>query len=275
MKIFGLFLTILGSSLLIIAAIGHWTALGNYESAKARDWERFDPRLEQRIRSFSDLLGTTKRRLSDHSLSDREKMDILYGTVADSFVHGHAVHTLFSNWVSFFAGKIDPVFAHIWDPDLLVSKGHSMLCDQSSYVLLRLAQMHGIRGRHVGLHGHVVMEAWYDSDWHLYDPDLEVVPFDSAGSVLSVEQLAVDPALLGKYYKRHKADQFVRSRENNTYMSYPEGARFEWKSNLLAHLERVMEYLKFGIPTALIALGLWLIKRSPSGSVAPKCRPAP
>lgn len=274
MKIFGFFLTMVGSVLLMISAIGHWTALGNYESAQARDWERFDPLLAQRITSFSELLKATKSRLTDDVPGEREKMEVLYSVVADGFAHGHAVHTVFSNWVLFFSGKVDPAFAHIWDPDLLVSKGHSLLCDQSSYVLLRLAQAHGIRARHVGLHGHVVMEAWYGSGWHLYDPDLEVVPMDSAGSVLSVEQLAVKPILLEKYYKPHNADQFVRSRENNTYMSYPEGARFEWKSNLLAYLERVVEYLKFGIPIALIALGVWLIKRSPSGLVSPKCRRA-
>ena len=259
----------------MITAAGHWTPLGNYESARPRDWERFDPPLAQRITSFSELVETSKSRLADDALDDAEKMEVLYSIVAEGFAHGHAVHTLFSNWVSFSAGKIDRAFSHIWDPDLLVSKGHSMLCDQSSYVLLRLAQAHGIRARHVGLQGHVVMEAWYDSDWHLYDPDLEVVPLDSEGNVLSVEQLAVNPTLLEKYYKRHNVDQIVRSRENNTYMSYPEGARFEWKSNLLAYLERVMEYLKFGIPIALIVLGVWLIKRSPSGSVAPKCRRIP
>lgn len=110
------------------------------------------------------------------------------------------------------------------------------------------------------------MEAWYDSDWHLYDPDLETVPLDSAGQVLSVEKLALNSELLEKYYGSHGVVDIVASRENNTYMSYPEGSLFEWKSNVLVYFERVMEVLKFIIPMLFIAVGVRLALRQASRS---------
>ena len=52
------------------------------------------------------------------------------------------------------------------------------------------------------------------------------------------------------------------SRENNTYMSYPPGAWFEWKSNVLFWFEKLAEVLKFAIPALVVLLGGWLWGRS-------------
>lgn len=253
-------MSLVGAVLLLVAAAGHWTAMGKYESAPPRKWERFDPNSVGTVNSFPQLMETTKDQLSTNS-REREIMDVLYNTVTERFTHKNAAHTIFSNWLLYLAGKIHPAFSHIWDPNLLVGKGYSLFCDQSSYLLLSLALANGIKARHVGLDGHVVMEAWYDSDWHLYDPDLEVAPLDSAGQVLSVEKLALNQELLEKYYGPHGAVHIVGSRENNTYMSFPEGSRFEWKSNVLVYFERVMEVLKFAFPMAFIVTGFWLANR--------------
>lgn len=261
MKYLGVALSLVGAVLLLVAAAGHWTALGNYKSAPPRKWERFDPKLVGMLDSFPRLMEATKNQLSMDS-NEREIMDVLYNTVTERFTHKDATHNFFSNWLLCLAGKIHPALSHIYDPNLLVSKGYSLICDQSSYVLLSLALANGIKARHVGLDGHVVMEAWYDSDWHLYDPDLEVVPLDSVGQILSVEKLALNQELLKKYYGLHGAVDIVGSRENNTYMSYPEGSRFEWKTNVLVYFEKVMEALKFVFPMVFIVVGLWLANRS-------------
>lgn len=253
-------MSLIGAVLLLVAAAGHWTTVGNYESAPPRKWERFDPTLVGTLDSFPRLMEATKNQVSSNS-SEREIMDVLYNAVTERFTHKNATHNFFSNWLLYLAGTIHPALSSIYDPNLLVGKGYSLFCGQSSYVLLSLALANGIKARHVGLDGHVVMEAWYDSDWHLYDPDLEVVPLDSAGQVLSVEKLALNQELLEKYYAPHGAVHIVGSRENNTYMSYPEGSRFEWKTNVLVYFERVMEVLKFAFPMAFIAAGFWLANR--------------
>jgi len=265
MKYLGFFISLTGATLLLVVVVGHWTAAGKYESAPPHKWERFDPNLESTVNSFSKLMEVTKNQLSANS-SKKEAMDVLYDMVTERFTHKAAIHTFFSNWLLYLAGMIHPTFSHIRDPNLMVAKGHSLFCDQSSYLLASLSLANGIKARHVGLDGHVVMEAWYDSDWHLYDPDLEVVPLDSTGQVLSVENLALNKELLDKYYGPHGVAHIVGSRENNTYMSYPEGSWFEWKSNVLVNFESTMEVLKLALPIALIVAGLWLAKYPPTRS---------
>jgi hypothetical protein len=85
--------------------------------------------------------------------------------VADRFTHGDAEHNLSINWLLWSLGQFNPNFKHIRNPQVLVSGGHCLFCDQSSYLLLNLALKAGIRARHVGLGGLVVMEAWYDGNW--------------------------------------------------------------------------------------------------------------
>lgn len=259
MKYTGLIFIFFGGALLLFASLGHWTSLGNYKNGPASGWEKFDPILAKKIDSYAKLKNFTDSQISANS-NERETMDILYTTIINSFTYTEATHTFYSNWLLYIAGKIHPVLSHIWDTDLMVSNGNSLLCDQVSYLLVKLALENDIKARHVGLDGHVVMEAWYDSEWHLYDPSFEIIPIDETGQILSVENLAQNKKLLNFYYgKFNKIPNIIGTRENNTYMSYPEGARFVWKAELLVYIEKAMEILKFVIPILFILCGLWLM----------------
>ena len=46
------------------------------------------------------------------------------------------------------------------------------------------------------------MEAWYDQNWHLYDPDLEVVPENEVGFVYSLDDLSKDADLTRHFYSK-------------------------------------------------------------------------
>jgi hypothetical protein len=253
-----------GGVLIGVALLGHYTGLGDYQGAQARDWETFNSVLASELRSWPELVAEADRRTTQLG-GDEDVMLALYGLVTERFTHRAARHNLFSNWLLAGIGLLHPAFAHIRDPETMIRRGQSLLCGQSSYLLLRLAREHGIRARHVGLDGHVVMEAWYEDDWHLFDPDLEIVPRDGRGEILSVEKLAQNPALLRGYYGDHQGEQasmveILGSRENNTYMSYPPGAWFEWKNNVLYWFEKLAAYLKFILPLALVGLGLWVLR---------------
>lgn len=261
LRYLGIFVSVVGFLLLLVTAAGHWTDLGRYDSAAPRKWERFDPSLVESLNSFSSLLETAQERIPENA-NESQTMEILYAIVADRFTHKEARHTFYSNWLLYLMGKIHPTFLHIRDTEVMLKNGYSLFCGQSSYILLQMALANDIRARHVGLDGHVVMEAWYDDDWHLYDPDLEVVPVNENGRVLSVEELAQDKVLLDKYYGPHRVTHIVGSRENNTYMSYPEGALFEWKSNVLAYFEKGMEIFKFILPVLMIVVGVVLMRWS-------------
>ena len=104
-------------------------------------------------------------------------------------------------------GGIHPTFSHIKQPGVLLEKGYSALCGEQAYLLQTLAEFQGIRTRAVGLNVHVVMEAWYDKDWHLFDPDYEVVPLLENQKILSLDELAKSPELIKKFYaKRANAE---------------------------------------------------------------------
>jgi len=261
----GWFLLGTGITLLFITILGHWTGVGQYRNSSPRSWERFDQKLVKQTPNFHSLLLVAKAgaKGSLSELQPDELMEKLYSVMVDRFTHYDAQHNIFTNWIFWMMGKIHPAFRHILDVNILVSKGHSLLCDQSSYMLLRLALEAGIRARHVGLYGHVVMEAWYDGDWHLYDPDMEVMPVDEKGKVLSVEALSQDRDLLQQYYggvKRGVID-IIATRKNNTFMSYPIGSRFEWKTQALSILERIAQYGKFIIPFFLGLGGYIMVLR--------------
>lgn len=256
-------LVLLGICLLGIAAIGEWTPLGGGVNDSKRDWERFDPALVTQVRDYATMVKEADLKMDAGKTTDAAKMQVMFDLITDRFTHNEAQHNLASNWILYLAGYVHPIFRHMWNPDRFVSQGYSLLCDQSSYLLLHLAEAHGIKSRHVGLQGHVVMEAWYEGDWHLYDPDLEVIPLDEAGKVLSLDDLARNETLLQKYYGPHpRMADLVRNRANHLYMSTPAQARFEWKGNVLALLEKVTEVLKFLIPGVMILVGLRLLRRA-------------
>ncbi len=276
LRVFGALCAVAGICLFGLAAAGQWTPLGKGTSFEKRTWEHFEPELVAHVRDYAELMGQTDSQLTPAVSTDAARMKIMYDLIMNRFTHDEALHTPASNWILYLAGFIHPTFRHIWNPEILVSHGSSLFCDQSSYLLLRLAMAHGFKTRHVGLQGHVVMEAWHDGDWHLYDPDLEVLPLDAAGKVLSIDALAQDEALLQKYYGPHPGmADLIRNRENHLYMSTPEGARFEWKGNLLAILEKVTEVLKFVIPVLMLAFGLWLMRFASSLKHALTAKKAP
>ena len=259
-------LIVIGVVLLGLSIVGPRTPLAQYDNRDARPWESFDPALAQRARTPAALAAEARVLLpSFDRATDRQRMDALYDVVAARFTHSNgARHTLGTNWLLFLAGQVVRPFGLIWDPAVYLASGHSLVCSQSSYLLLQLALDEGIPARHVGLIGHVVMEAWYDGDWHLYDPDTEATPVQANGDIPSVEELALDRDLLERAYTGENAQyvDIIASRENNTYMSYPVGTHFTWQAEVLALIERVAQVLKYVLPLLLIGAGAWWTVRT-------------
>lgn len=256
----GALFAMVGTFLLAVSITGHFTSYGKGLSYRKRIWERFQPSLVSEVRDYRTLEMAIEVDLALKAPSPAEKMRVMLEHVEDRFTHKEAEHTLASNWILYLAGGVHPTFRHVWDPEKMVSHGYSLLCDQAAYLLLHLAEKHGIKARQVGLQGHVVMEAWYEGGWHLYDPDLEVIPVDAQGKVLSLQELARNEELLTKYYGPHEMADLIRHTENHLLMEGRPGSRFEWKGNLLAIFERVTEVLKFVIPVLLLMGGLWLVR---------------
>lgn len=265
----GIFLVVLGASLLGISILGRWTALGRYESFPARSWERFDPALAQSTPDLGSLFRAARARAPRPlgKMGPGEKMEVLYGTVADRFTHGdRARYSPFANWILWTLGAAIPRYRDIQDPDILLRGGHSALCGEVSYVLMRLAGMAGIPTRHVLLEGHIVMEARYDGKWHAYDPDFEVVARDESGAVESVETLERQPDLVRRLYAGRGDEAFLEtiiaiyaSAENNAYFLYPAQSLFGPPGQRPGRVEETAGYLVFLLPVVPAAAGFALI----------------
>ena len=87
----------------------------------------------EKIKSKSDLIRHAQLKSGDSPVIIMNK---LYELVIRRFTHKNARHNLFSNFILYGMGKIHDAFAHIWDTEIMLSKGSALLCDQSSYLLL-------------------------------------------------------------------------------------------------------------------------------------------
>ena len=185
-------------------------------------------------------------------------MLIAYDLVISRFTHSdQAKYNIFSNWIMWFTGKVYPPLSYVRRPDELVERGYSALCNGQAYLLQTLAEGIGIRTRAVGLYGHVVMEAWYANDWHLFDPDLEVVPLLKNQRILSLDELARSPELIRKYYADSVDERYIQtivdiisSRENNSFVLYG-----TVEKHLNHRFEEIANKMKWIIPIILLIIG--------------------
>jgi hypothetical protein len=120
-------------------------------------------------------------------------MNALYFVTTERFVHGAAEHTPFTNWVVWARGLARPHPVRLRDTNELLKRGHAALCGQVSQLLADTAREMGIEARLIQLEGHVVMEAFFDGDWHMYDANAEVGPRDWQDALPSADELIADP----------------------------------------------------------------------------------
>lgn len=267
-KRLGVILVALGCGLLAASAFGVWTHMGNYRNYPPRPWERFDPSLAETTPDLDALYRAVEARAEGPfgELSPPERMQILYETVSDRFTHGdRAVYSPFSNWVMWTLGHINRRYLDIQDPDVLLRNGHSALCGDVSFVLIRLASKAGIPSRHVLLNGHIVMEAWYSGGWHAYDPDFEVTVKDPGGIVLDAETLFGKPDLLRQAYAGRGSSAFLDNlvsiyitREDNLWNTYPAESGITVKGQRPGRVEQAARQGRILLPAAMVLIGAYL-----------------
>lgn len=266
----GLVLALAGAFLLAVSLIGDRTVAGRYINLPPRSWERFDLPLASRTPDLESLYRAAQGRAnrSLREMPPQEAMDLLYEVVSDRFTHGdRATYNLFSNWILWTVGIVSPRHRYIQDADALLRNGHSALCGETSYILLRMAGMTGIPSRHVHLNGHMVMEARYSDRWHAYDPDFEVLVRDATGKILSVAEAAAQPDLLRRAYSGRGPStqtESVLTIYTNTgddmYVTYPPKSFFSPVGHWPGRVEQAAKLAKYPIPAALMAAGAFLAR---------------
>jgi hypothetical protein len=190
-------------------------------------------------------------------------MEVLFETVADRFTHGGLTrYTPFSNWILWAWGGWQRNRGDIQDPDLLLRGGHSVLCGDSAFVLLRLAEKAGIPGRLVLLDGHIIMEAYHSGAWRAYDPDFEVTVTGREGSVMSVEDLSRDPDRVRQAYAGRlvgpdlaRIVELYENRDDDLVREYPPPDVIMVRGQRPGRVERLAGTGKFVLPAAMILAG--------------------
>jgi hypothetical protein len=258
-----------GILLLALSLLGDGTAAGRYQNFPPRPWERFDPALSAATPDMRSLYRAAETRAGGplRDLPAAKRMEVLFGVVSDRFTHGNrATYSPYSNWILWTLGLVVPRYRDIQDPDVLLKYGHSLLCGDVSFVLMGLAAMSGIPARHVLLNGHILMEAWYDGDWHAYDPDLEVWIRGQNGRVLSVREAIGRVPLITEAYAGKGDARFLKSvleifadPSDDRYLTYPPRGLFGGSGQRPGRLEQAAGYGRYGIPAAFLAAGSLLL----------------
>jgi hypothetical protein len=257
-------LTIVGIVLLGLSVIGALKQRYGAVLGQADKHQVYDADLARRTRSFQALLDIGGARLASPTVrTAADSARALFDIVSSRFIQGEARQTLLSNWIMASAGLIHPAFRHIYRLDNLLASPGTAMCDQTSYVLVRLALAERIRARHVGMNGHVVAELFYDRDWHMFDPDYVAFVTDSVGKVLSSEDIARNPRVGTVAYARRGATVPPFNLAELSYATFPQGSRWEWKANLLATAEQVSDYAKYIIPLVLLLWAAPKLRREP------------
>jgi len=214
-------------------------------------------------------LRSLARSMSDEdwsTIDERAKMDAIMKSLRKTFDNGRPRHTLETNWILFLLGQLNEYIAAPRIPNVMLRSTPVLQCGEFSYLAMRMALEEGIRARHVGLYGHVVMEAFYDDRWHMYDPSNEVYA-DSEGMTYPVSYLERHPETIGDIYRhrtREKIDRIIEkygTTENNTYMTIPRGTWFNPKGEILMRFEAVAEVLKWIVPVMVLLFGMTMIVR--------------
>jgi hypothetical protein len=192
-------------------------------------------RTESEVISFNDMPGKYDASLSsltsektfeeyiDHKYSllpDEQKSPAAYAMLLGSlvskrFYHAYLEYKPGNNFLAWAAARLrGTTWNEIWVADHIL-KSQGALCGQQSVVQMELLKRKGYPVRSVYFNDpqngqHFALEAFYDNDWHFFDPDLapDEQVLGKAGHP-SIEKMGKDTALLIKAYAKRDHRKMV------------------------------------------------------------------
>ena len=121
-------------------------------------------------------------------MDDRAKAVAIWRFLVDNRYHGYPL-----------ASEADNVL-ELHDPIRFLNVYGYGFCDDAATNYMVLAEQAGLPARVWGLEGHVVAEAYYDGDWHMFDPDGEIYYLDEdEENISSVKTLSNRPDIIRRY----------------------------------------------------------------------------
>jgi hypothetical protein len=146
--------------------------------------EAFDPTLQrlnniEKLQIYCDSIYEERQHSPNYSQGEREYAQIAAEVGRERFYHGLSSFGFGDNYLGYLANPSYIGYylnAPVGSNDIL--KFSYGICSQQATVLMDLLKIKGYQIRKVGFYsnaisGHFCYEAFYDGNWHFYDPDLE------------------------------------------------------------------------------------------------------
>ncbi|MFO7915497.1 MAG: transglutaminase domain-containing protein [Candidatus Krumholzibacteriales bacterium] len=180
--------------------------------------------------------------------------------VFESIVHTNSRRvTVYENWLLYLCGLI---YRPAGKTQIAgrIAAGRGGNCSEASAVMVRIAEINGLKARFVALGGHVVAEVLTEQGWRVADPDYGVT-FEAGIAELEQESgaAATREAMERRGYPDSTVTRYVeyfQSAENNSVLepgvpSSPD----------LYKLERAAEWLKWIVPVLLLGAGAFYARK--------------
>lgn len=142
------------------------------------------------------------------------------------------------------------------NPAILLNSLESGYCDDASAVLANLGKTAGLLTQVIELNGHVVMQFFYNNNWHLFDPDKKVYYQNNNAEVASLEQLYSTPKLLEdglvSHYQNRGLKALVKQLNQNLILSKEDNSVGTWYQDLFPDYNstitlRGTDFIVFGL----------------------------
>lgn len=140
--------------------------------------------------------------------------------------------------------------AEAHDPVKLVNVYGYGFCDDSAAAFCSLAKAAGIPARSYALSGHVVAEAFYGEDWHMFDPHRRIFYRKEDGDIASVQELETRTDLITRQpldalgMQNSRIAEFFASREDNAPFEAESGPAHTLSPMLLPGDRVVFDFAK-------------------------------
>jgi hypothetical protein len=243
--------------------------------------EEFDPSLARlntmkKLSAYCDSLYNRQINVAG-SLSSLTYAEVANHVIRKRFYHGFSFYGAKTNFMASAISKIsEPGLSAIVIPDDILSYQYGA-CSQQSIILMELLKQKGIATRKVGfsgkMTGHFTLEAYYDNDWHYFDPDKE--PDEKVLAALnhpSIAYLNAHPEVLLKAYPQ-QTEAYVK----NVFTNYSYGAISAFPAPKAIIFQKVAKFLSYTMWSFFLLAFVWVRRKykgiGQPGLVKNKSRP--
>lgn len=227
--------------------------------------EDFDPSLTRlntikKLASYCDSLYSEQDNTSGIMYSSTYA-EIANNVIRKRFYHGYSYYGANKNFIASAISKVSVQgLSAIVIPDDILSYQYAA-CSQQSIILMELLKEKGIATRKVGftgnITGHFTLEAYYDHNWHYFDPDKE--PDEkvlAAYNYPSIAYLNSHPDVLLKAYPNHSKEYVM-----DVFTKYSYGAVSVFPAPKAIIFQKVAKFLSYTMWSFFLLAFIWVRRK--------------